>query len=106
MTLRPTVTSSKENTLYLYILEGQHTADLFAVEAVNSDDKGVRRQLHAPDMLLTCCQLRALRALEMLAPAPAPPSTPSNKSGMFYRHAWEVSTFGEAACPGQPYYSY
>ena len=45
MTLRPSVPTSKGDTLYLYVPEGQRPADLFAGEAVKTDNKGIRRQL-------------------------------------------------------------
>ena len=70
MTLRPSATTSKGDTLYLYVPEGQRPADLFAGEAVNTDNKGIRRQLHGPDAIPAFRQLQALLALQL-------PTTPT-----------------------------
>jgi len=80
MTLRPTATASKGDTLYLYVPEGQRPADLFAGEAVNTDNKGIRRQLHGPDAIPAFRQLQALLALQL--PPPSTPPAPAKPVGM------------------------
>ena len=73
MTLRPSATTSKGNTLFLYVPDGQRPVDLFAGEAVNTDNKGIRRQLHGPDAIPAFRQLQALLALQL--PTPSTPPT-------------------------------
>ena len=70
MMLRPSATASKGDTLYLYVLEGQCPADLFAGEAVNIDNKGIRRQLHGPDPILLFASYRHSLPFSFLRPPP------------------------------------
>jgi len=80
MTLQPSATTSIGDTLYVCVPEGQRPADLFAGEAVNTDNKGIRRQLHGPDAIPAFRRLQALLALQL--PTTPTPRAMATKIGM------------------------